>query len=350
MPGPFAFSAIVWTIVPPLPMHREPHTARNSGAVAAVGVLGATSFVGQSALARLQRSGPQRSALDGLGSTTADSPETPVFAFSRAAVPPVARSVSAGIRWHQLPVSPSVWQASIPHWIAVCPLWAVPEHFSLLEAAGARRLVALSSTSRFTKRDSAAASERAIAARLAVAEDEVLDWARARGIAATILRSTMIYDGIHDRNVTRIARFIRRVGFYPVAGAATGLRQPIHADDVAAACQAALGCDGLHDAYEISGGETLTYRDMVQQIFIWLDRLPRLVTIPLPLVRAAAPLVSLLPGLEFLPTMAVRMNEDLVFDHAAAAQDFGFQPRAFSLPFRPDSNHAAGSPHRISTP
>jgi len=314
-----------------------------------VGVLGARSFVGQSTLTRLQRSGPQPSVLDGLGSTTADRPEAPVFAFSRAAVPPVARSVSAGIRWHQLPVSPTAWQASIPHWIAVCPLWAVPDHFSLLEAAGAKRLVALSSTSRFTKRDSAAASERAIAARLAAAEDEVLDWARARGIAATILRPTMIYDGIHDRNVTRIARFIRRVGFYPVAGAATGLRQPIHADDVAAACQAALGCDGLHHAYEISGGETLTYRDMVQRIFNWLDRPPRLVTIPLPLVRAATPLGSLLPGLESLPTMALRMNEDLVFDHAAAAEDFGFQPRAFSLPFRLDSNHAAGSPHRFST-
>jgi len=336
-------------------MHREPHTARSSGAVEAAGVLGATSFVGQSALARLQISSLQisrlqTSALDGPGSMTADSPDVPVFAFSRAAKPPVARNVSAGIRWHHLPVSPSAWQASIPHWIAVCPLWAVPEHFPLLEASGARRLVALSSTSRFTKRDSSAATERAIAARLAAAEDDVLDWARARGITATVLRPTMIYDGIHDQNVARIARFIRRVGFYPVAGAAGGLRQPIHADDVAAACLAALGSDRLQDAYELSGGETLTYRDMVRRIFTWLDRPPRLATIPLPLVRAATPLVSLLPGLESLPTMAARMNEDLVFDHAAAARDFGFQPRAFSLPFRPDSNHAAGSPGRIRTP
>jgi uncharacterized protein YbjT (DUF2867 family) len=328
-------------------MHREPHTARSSGAVEATAVLGATSFVGQLVLARLQRSRLQPSALDGPGSTTADGPDVPVWAFSRAAVPPVARSVSAGVIWHQLPVSPSAWQASIPHWIAVCPLWAVPEHFPLLEAAGARRFVALSSTSRFTKRDSAAATERAIAARLAAAEDEVLDWARTRGIAAIILRPTMIYDGIHDQNIARIARFIRRVGFYPVAGAAGGLRQPIHADDVAAACLAALGCDGLQDAYEISGGETLTYRDMVRRIFRWLDRPPRLATVPLPLVRAAAPLGSLLPGLESLPTMAARMNENLVFDHAAATQDFGFQPRAFSLPFRPDSKHAAGSPASI---
>jgi uncharacterized protein YbjT (DUF2867 family) len=326
-------------------MHREPHPARNRGAAEATGVIGGTSFVGQSVLARLQSSSRDES-----DATTATSVVSPVVAFSRRAAPPPATSAAAGIRWQQLPVSPGVWQASIPHWIAVCPLWAVPEHFPLLEAAGARRLVALSSTSRFTKRDSAAVSERAIAARLAAAEDQVLDWARTRGVAATILRPTMIYDGIHDQNVARIARFIRRFGCYAVAGAAVGLRQPVHADDVATACESALQCDGLRETYEISGGETLTYREMVGRVFTWLERPPRLVTLPLPLVRAAGPLVRILPGLESLPAMAARMNEDLVFGHGAATRDFGFHPRAFSLPFRPASNHAAGRPDQIQRP
>ena len=334
-------------------MHREPHTARNSGAAEAAGVLGATSFVGQLVLARLQPSRHQASQLQAsvldesaaMSGTTAASAVSPVFAFSRQAAPTAATSAAAGIHWQQLPVSPGAWHASIPYWIAVCPLWAVPEHFALLEAAGARRLVALSSTSRFTKRDSAAAADRAIAARLAAAEEEVLDWAQARGIAATILRPTLIYDGIHDRNVTAIADFIRRFGFYPVAGHASGLRQPLHADDVAAACQAAIGCDGLRDAYEISGGETLPYHEMVRRIFAWLGRPPRLAKVPLPLVRAALPLANLLPGLASMATMAVRMNEDLVFDHGAAARDFGFQPRSFALPLRHVSNHAA-SIHR----
>lgn len=326
-------------------MHREPHTARNSGAAEATGVLGATSFVGQSVLARFQASQHQisqrqASALDESAATTATSVAA-VFAFSRQSAPTAATIASTGIHWQHLPVSPSAWHASIPHWIAVCPLWAVPEHFALLESAGAKRLVALSSTSRFTKRDSAAAAERAIAARLAAAEEEVLDWAQTRGIAATILRPTLIYDGIHDRNVTAIANFIRRFGFYPVAGAATGLRQPLHADDVAAACQAAIGCDGLRDTYEISGGETLPYHEMVRRIFVWLGRPPRLAGIPLPLVRAALPVANLLPGLASMATMAVRMNEDLVFDHAAAARDFGFEPRPFALPLRSVSNHAA---------
>jgi uncharacterized protein YbjT (DUF2867 family) len=291
-------------------MHREPHTARNSGAAEATGVLGATSFVGQSVLARLQASRLQisrlqASALDESAATTATSVASPVFAFSRQSRPTAATIAAAGIHWQHLPVSPGAWHASIPQWIAVCPLWAVPEHFALLESAGARRLVALSSTSRFTKRDSAAAAERAIAARLVAAEEEVLDWAQTRGIAATILRPTLIYDGIH---------------------------------------QAAIGCDGLRDTYEISGGETLPYHEMVRRIFAWLGRPPRLAGIPLPLVRAALPVANLMPGLASMATMAVRMNEDMAFDHAAAARDFGFQPRSFALPLRSVSNHAASIP------
>ena len=329
-------------------MHRDHPTAWNSGAAKTAGVLGATSFVGQAVLARLLESRP--CGHDPAGRSIADGAVTPVFAFSRHAPPVAGPGTPAGIHWHQLPVGPGRWPESIPQWIAVCPLWAVPEHFPLLESAGARRLVALSSTSRFTNRGSAAAAERTVAERLAAAEDAVLDWSRAHGIAATILRPTMIYDGMHDRNVARIAECIRRFGFYPVAGKAEGLRQPVHADDVAAACQAALARDGLRETYEISGGETLPYREMVERIFAWLGRPPRLARIPLPLVRASLPLAGVLPGLAPLTSMAARMNEDLVFDHAAAARDFGFQPRAFSLPLRPDPNHAAGSLRQTPTP
>lgn len=326
-------------------MHRDHPTALNGGAAEAAGVLGATSFVGQAVITRLVESRQRASERVLTDSSIADGVAAAVFAFSRRASPAPAAGPGkpTAIHWHRLPVSPGRCPASIPHWITVCPLWTVPEHFPLLEAAGARRLVALSSTSRFTKRVSAAAADRAVAERLAAAEEAVLDWSRAHGIATTILRPTMIYDGVHDGNVARIVRFIRRFGFYPVAGSAEGLRQPIHADDVAAACQTALACDGLRDSYEISGGEKLPYREMVRRIFASLGRPTRLVRIPLPLVRASAPLGRVLPGLASLASMAVRMNEDLAFDHAAAARDFGFQPRAFSLPLRPDPNHAAGS-------
>jgi nucleoside-diphosphate-sugar epimerase len=325
-------------------MHRNPTMAWSGDATTqAVGVLGGTSFVGQRLLTRLEQFGLQRP-----GSPAA---VRRLVAFSRSARPAAATDTPGVVQWHGLPVDHATWGEAITHWIAACPLWAVPEHLPLLEAAGARRLVALSSTSRFTKRSSPVSAERALAARLAAAEEDVLGGARARGIVTTIFRPTMIYDGIHDRNVTAIADFIRRFGFFPVAGGATGLRQPVHADDVATACLRALACDGPRDeAYALSGAETLSYREMVLRIFAWLDRPARVATIPAGLVRAVAPLLGRLPGLGSLPAMAARMNDDLVFDHGAASRDFGFQPRPFTLPLQRSPNHAAGTPDHGSSP
>ena len=320
-------------------MHREPPTAWSGDATQVVGVLGGTSFVGQRLIARLH---------------AAESPAAGrrLVAFSRAARPAASAPPHPGsVQWHRLPTDHATWREEIPHWVAVCPLWAVPEQLPLLEAAGARRLVALSSTSRFTKRLSPVAAERALASRLAAAEEQVISRTRSLGIVTTILRPTMIYDGVHDRNVAAIAAFIRRFGFFPVAGAAEGLRQPVHADDVAAACLLVLLCDGLRDdAYDLSGGETLSYREMVRRIFAWLDRPARVATIPAGLVRAATPLLGWSPWLGSLPTLAARMNDDLVFDHGAAARDFGFQPRPFALPFHRPPHHAAGITADVPTP
>jgi len=322
-----------------LAMLREPHPALTATAPEAVGVLGATSFVGQAVLARLCGAGLK-------------SPPR-VSAFSRSPVPPVrahnpAHS-PARVAWHRLAAGEPLPPEAIPLWIAACPLWAVSEHLPMLLALGCRRLVALSSTSRFTKQDSTAAADRSLAARLAAAEDELTRWTQSRGVGLTILRPTMIYDAVHDQNVMAIASFIRRWGFFPVVGAANGLRQPVHADDVAAACVAALASEHPAAAYEISGGETLPYRDMVRRIFSWLGRPPRVITVPPVAVRAITPLLGCWPRLESLPALAARMNEDLVFDHQQASADLGFQPRPFTLPLQCDLLHSKELPDQNCT-
>ena len=216
---------------------------------------------------------------------------------------------------------------------ALPPIWVLPEHFALLEAHGVQRVVVLSSTSRFTKDDSSDPAEQAVAHRLIDAEARVQAWAESLGIEYVILRPTLIYGLGRDKNIVEIARFIRRFGFFPLFGKANGLRQPVHAADVAAACLAALQtpCAANH-AYNISGGETLTYRDMVVRVFSALGRYPRLPTVPLWVFRLAVSVLCRLPRYrQWSVAMAERMNRDLVFDHAEAAQDLGFKPRAFVL-------------------
>ncbi len=272
-----------------------------------VGLLGATSLVGKCLFPLLSNSGVR------------------VCAFSRQPVEPVGD----GIAWRNLSDSRSANTDQLDHWICVAPIWVLPEHFPLLEASGARRVVALSSTSRFTKVGSGDTAESAVAARLIEAEDRVVAWAKSRGIEWVILRPTLIYGLGRDKNISEIARFIRRFGFFPVFGQAQGLRQPIHAEDVAAACFSALqATDASNRAYNISGGEILPYRDMVVRVFAAIGRPPRMLTMPLWTFRLA---VTVLRFRHWSAAMAERMNRDLVFDHSEAVHDLGFKPRVFML-------------------
>jgi nucleoside-diphosphate-sugar epimerase len=258
-----------------------------------------------------------------------------VIAFSRSLA---QRTTEARVSWLQLGEHSQTLQghaaaSKISDWLCVAPIWVLPQYFSLLEAYGARRVVALSSTSRFTKDDSSDPEEQAIALRLADAEARVQAWAASHGVEWIILRPTLIYGLGRDKNIAEIARFVRRFGFFPLFGKANGLRQPLHAQDVAGACLAALGSpDAANRAYNLSGFETLPYRDMVARIFRALGRPVRLVPVPLLAFRFAVAILRLLPRYRnWSSAMAERMNRDLVFDHFEATRDFGFEPRPFVL-------------------
>lgn len=278
-----------------------------------VGVLGASSLVGDHVLAQLAASG------------------RPVVAFSRQDV----RQQDRAVRWHRLAAAGQHDDSigDIADWIVVAPAWVIPEHFALLQAAGARRVVALSSTSIFVKGDSSDAREQAVARQLAQGESALAEWCRRSGTAWIVLRPTLIYGDGRDQNIAAVARFIRRFGFFPLIGGAQGRRQPVRAADVAAACIAALDARSISNhAYNISGGDVLTYSDMIAAVFAALGRQPRMLRLPVRGVRLAVRLLRLLPGFGHVTAaMADRMAQDLVFDHADAVRDFGYAPQPFRL-------------------
>ena len=236
-------------------------------------------------------------------------------------------------RWARLDLSdPLASPPAAETVVSLSPVWLLPDALPGLVRGGLRRLVAVSSTSRWTKADSSDAGEREVARRLAQAEEAVARACDAAGVAWTVLRPTLVYAEGLDRNVSRLAGLARRLGMLPLAGAGSGRRQPVHADDLAAATPAVLASHAARGrAYDLPGGETLTYAAMCRRVFEGLDRPPRLLHVPPPLWRAGLALASpLLPGAT--AAMGSRMAEDLVFDPAPAARDFGWSPR----PFRPD--------------
>jgi uncharacterized protein YbjT (DUF2867 family) len=216
--------------------------------------------------------------------------------------------------------------------IHTASLWLLPGWLEKFYARGVRRVIAFSSTSRFTKLASASPYELEVVNKLIAAEDHLMAECQRLGMTWTIFRPTLIYGGAGgDRNVADIARLIRRFGFFPRFGQAMGRRQPVNARDLALACVQSLDAPASYNkSYNLSGGETLAYVDMVQRIFETLGRKPVFIPVPIWAFRVAVRLARLHPRFAHLTAdMALRMQADLVFDHQDATRDFGYQPGRF---------------------
>lgn len=263
-------------------------------------VLGATSLVGRLALPRLEAAGLAYRAVsrgDAPGWIQADL-ETP-------------KGLAA------LPCAETV--------LSFSPVWLLPDAMKTLQANGLKRLIAFSSTSIETKTDSPHPRERAVVADLKRGEEAV----QASGADWTILRPTMIYAEGRDGNVSRLAALARRFAVLPISGRGEGLRQPVHADDLALAAISALNTPAaIGQIYALAGGETLSYRTLCERVFDGLSKRPRILSLPPPLWRVGLALASpILPGAT--AQMGERMDHDLVFDDAPARRDLGWSPRDF---------------------
>ncbi|HET8819382.1 MAG TPA: NAD-dependent epimerase/dehydratase family protein [Xanthomonadaceae bacterium] len=209
------------------------------------------------------------------------------------------------------------------------------DHFARWYAAngvGLPRVVAFGSTSVEVKRSSGDPRERDLAARLAKGEEVVFAAASRHGAPATVLRPTLVYGGGADRTLTRVAGLARRWRVVPLPVDATGLRQPVHVDDLAAAALAAQASTAAHGrAYALPGGETLAYRDMVARVASALDPPARILSLPGPVFRGALAFARMAGIAGDLGDAAVaRLGDDLVFDASPALRDFGYAPRGFA--------------------
>ena len=104
----------------------------------------------------------------------------------------------------------------------------------------------------------------------------------------------------------------------------------MHADDAAQALVAAIDAPQARDAlFDLPGGETLSYREMICRCFESLGRRPRLMELPPGFPRAALRL-----GLTRAARLE-RMNAALTLDPAPVRNALGLTGR----PFRPEFPH-----------
>lgn len=251
--------------------------------------------------------------------------------------PPASVVLDPAFSWASFDLSggqawPRAWVEGACLYSSV-PLWLVPGHIPALAALGLRQVVAFSSTSVLTKQDSVSRADRRLAEHLQQSEAELASACHRHRIPYTILRPTLVYGSGRDQNISAIQRFIRRFGFFPVAGDACGLRQPVHAEDLAIAAVRCLTTPAAHDRrLNLPGGETLTYRTMVERLFQDLGRCPRIVSVPSGTIAALARVARSEGRVRKACAMMLRMNEDLAFEVTEAHSVLDYRPRAFLAP------------------
>lgn len=166
-------------------------------------------------------------------------------------------------------------------WISFAPIWLLAPFLEKLSIEFPERLqcldgvIACSSSSSITKRFSSNRFDRQLVSRLIEAEDQLLSTCRRLSVPCRILRPTLIYGeagGIRDGNLSKLLQLMRRLPllFLP---ADTGLRQPIHASQLAAVALflaerlAKSELDtSLPERIAIGGDTTLTYLEMIKAL------------------------------------------------------------------------------------
>ena len=154
---------------------------------------------------------------------------------------------------------------------------------------------------------------------------------RGSGLDWTIVRPSMIYGSERDKNVQRLLRFLGRSPVFPMFGPGTNLWQPVYHEDCARGVYEALvRPSAVGRSYDLPGGESLTYLDLVKTAAGALGKKPRIVRLPLEPVRlllgAAEKLRLPLPvGSE----QVLRLQEDKAYPYEEAGRELGYAPRPF---------------------
>jgi len=197
--------------------------------------------------------------------------------------------------------------------------------------------IIFSSSSVKTKQMSGNPAERSQIQDMLALESDLQSFAKSSGLNLVIFRPTLIYGCGLDTNISRLASWIDRYGFMPVNGKAAGLRQPVHANDLASvAITAMLSEETLPNVMFLTGGDTVSYSDMVKRIFMAMEKPAKLIRLPEWLFVLLARIASVSKvGKGINAEMVKRQKFDLVFDDQQARELLNYNPRPFA-PTRED--------------
>lgn len=155
---------------------------------------------------------------------------------------------------------------------------------------------------------------------------------RASGITYTILRPSMIYGSMRDKNMHRLITFLARSPVFPLFGAGRSMMQPVFVDDLADGIVAAIDDPRTENQeYNLAGPSPISYRRIVETILDKLDRRVQLLNISTYLAASVVRGAQYIPFFPINHEQVLRLHEDKVFDISKAEVELNYRPRPFAV-------------------
>ena len=188
-----------------------------------------------------------------------------------------------------------------------------------------RRLILVHTTGIYSKYKAAGEEYRET-------DDFVYKSCKENGIILTILRPTMIYGNVADRNVVIFIKMVDKLPIMPVVDGARYELQPVHYEDLGNAYYKVLINEATtaNKDFILSGGAPILLRDMLAEIGKNLGKEVKFISCPFWLAYFGAWVVY---GLSFkkidFREKVQRLCEPRVFPFNEAAEAFCYSPRTF---------------------
>ncbi|MCM1232155.1 MAG: NAD(P)H-binding protein [Butyrivibrio sp.] len=188
-----------------------------------------------------------------------------------------------------------------------------------------KRLIVVHTTGIYSKYKAAGEEYREI-------EKYVYRQCSENGIILTVLRPTMIYGCMSDKNVATFVKMVDRLPVMPVVSGGRYALQPVHYADLGEAYYRVLMNEEriANTDFILSGGAPIMLRDMFTEIGKNLGKRTRFISCPFVIAYAGAWVLFILSlsHIDYREKVQ-RLCENRTFPYEEARNAFGYSPRTF---------------------
>lgn len=199
---------------------------------------------------------------------------------------------------------------------------------ALMKAAArnsVKRIILIHTTGIYSKYKAAGEGYRRIDA-------EVERIAKENDISLTILRPTMIYGTLNDRNIAQFIKMVDKMNPMPVVNHGAYYLQPVHVEDLAQAYFNILSHpeETGGKSYIISGRDKILLIDVFRIIADALGVHRKFISVPFPIAYLGAWLLYFVSVTKIdMREKVQRLCESRAYPHKEAVRDFGYSPMPF---------------------